>query len=292
MKPISVPHRVIPMHRRELIRRSGLLALAGICPIRSRAAEAASEWQPLFNGKSLEGWSFFQDGVGNVDRLGAVSIAKDGILHFLPPSYRGAIAPPGHIATVAEWDDFHLRLDFRYGETRWPPRRLQRRNSGILYHMGPQTDRLFPDCVEFQLEEGDVGDAIMVNTLGLQGPSLGGTPLWPNWIPDFPSDYQTPVRAGSYDRQWHRHAGDYERLDDWNQVDLYAFGDQAAHLVNGRIVNSIFRMVKTDSDGNKVPLTKGRIALELEWAEVMFRNVIIRPLDQKAIERIKAQGSD
>lgn len=280
------------MNRRELIANSTCLALLSLLPLSTKAAEAETGWRPLFDGKSLDGWRFYQEGVGDVDKLGTVSIDKGGILHFLPPSYKGTTAPPGHISTVAEWENYHLRLDFRYGETRWPPRKLQRRNSGILYHMGPETDRLFPDCVEFQLEEGDVGDAIMVNTLGLQGPSLGGTPLWPNWIPAFPSDYQTPIKAGIYSRQWHKHTGEYERLDEWNRVDLYAFGDQAAHLVNGRIVNTIFKMLKTDASGNKVPLTRGRIALEMEWAEVMFRNVMIRPLDHKAIDRIKAQGSD
>lgn len=280
------------MNRRELIASSTCLALSSLLPPSAKAAEVENDWRPLFDGKSLDGWRFYQDGIGDVDTMGAVSIEKGGILHFLPPSYRSESAPPGHISTVAEWENYHLRLDFRFGQTRWPPRKLQRRNSGILYHMGPETDRLFPDCVEFQLEEGDVGDAIMVNTLGLQGPLLGGTPLWPNWIAAFPSDYQPPVKAGIYSRQWHKHAGEYERLDDWNRVDLYAFGDQAAHLVNGRIVNTIFKMLKTDAGGSKAALTKGRIALEMEWAEVMFRNIMIRPLDRKAIDRIKAQGSD
>ena len=280
------------MNRRELITNSALLGLSGLLPIPSIAAEDGTGWKPLFDGKSLEGWTFFQEGIGNIDRMGAVSVEKGGILHFLPPSYNDTTAPPGHIATVSEWENYHLRLDFRFGERRWAPRKLQRRNGGILYHMGPETDQLFPDCIEFQLEEGDVGDAIMINTLGLQGPSLGGTPLWPNWIPAFPTDYQTPVKAGRYSRQWHPHFGGFERLDDWNRVDLYAFGDQAAHLVNGRIVNTIFRMLKTDSGGNRVALTKGRIALELEWAEMMFRNIMIRPLDQNAVARIKAQGSD
>lgn len=279
------------MNRRRFLGSSVACGLAALAPPSVLAASRDVGWQRLFDGRSLDGWTFFQQGIGNIDRRNAV-VAERGVLHFLGPRYTAPDAPPGHIATAAPWSDYHLRLQYRYGERRWAPRALQRRNSGILYHMAPETDRLFPDCVEFQLEEGDVGDAIMVNTKGLMGPSLGGTPLWPNWIPALPSDYQAPVAAGGVRRQWHRHAGEYERLDDWNTVDLYAFGDQAAHLVNGRIVTTLFRMVKAGPDGREVPLTRGRIALELEWAEIMFRDVMIRPLDAASIQRLREQGSD
>lgn len=280
------------MERRQLLAAAlGALTTTALpAAAFARPHEPTDGWQPLFDGKSLDGWTFYQDGVGTTDLRHAVSI-ENGVLHFLGPKYAGDGAPPGHIATVSEWENYHLRVDFRWGETRWPPRKLQRRNSGILYHMGPQTDRLFPDCVEFQVEEGDVGDAVMVNTLALQGPLLGGTPLWPNWIFAFPSDYQEPIRAGPYARQWHRHAGHYERLDGWNTLELIAFGDQTAQLVNGRIVNTLFKMLRTDASGARVPMTKGRIALELEWAEVLFRNVMIRPLNADNIALIRKQGS-
>lgn len=280
---------MIKVSRRAMVGNSLLLPVAAALP--ARAAASDPRWQKLFDGRSLRNWQFYQEGVGSEDVRRAVSI-RDGVLHFLGPDYRHDDAPPGHLSTLTEWGNYHLRLEFRYGERRWAPRKLQRRNSGVLYHMGPERDRLFPDCVELQLEEGDVGDAIMVNTLALQGPLLGGTPLWPNWIPSFPSNYQTPVVAGPYRRQWHPHAGHYERIDDWNIVDLYAFDDQAAHLVNGRIVNTLFKMVNVGKDGVQTPLTRGRIALEFEWAEVMFRNVMIRPLDAASIASIRKQGSD
>ena len=280
------------MKRRHFLGGTAAFAAAtcGATRLLAKAAEPAG-WRPLFDGRSLEGWSFYQEGLGDRDLRNAVRI-ESGVLHFLGPRFTDANAPPGHIATLSEWGNYHLRLDYRWGERRWPPRRLQRRNSGVLYHMGPERDRLFPDCVEFQVQEGDVGDAVVVNSLALQGPLLGGTPLWPNWIEAFPSTYQEPVRAGPYARQWHRQSGNFERLDGWNTLDLIAFDDQAAHLVNGRIVNTLFKMRKRDAAGALVPMTRGRIALELEWAEISFRNVMIRSLDADAIGRIRKQGSD
>ena len=276
--------------RRQFLIGAGAATAALACPI-ARASVETSTWRPLFNGRSLDGWRFFQDGGGAVDPASAVRIER-GVLHFLGGRQAGEAAPSGHISTVQDFANYHLRLDYKWGETRFTPRALQRRNSGLLYHMGAATDRLFPPCIEFQIEEGDVGDAIMVDTLGLQGPLLGGTPLWPNYFPGLPQTYETPIRAGGLSRLWLRHSGIYERLDGWNTLDLYAFGDQAAHLVNGRIVNSLFRIVAPGADGAAAPLTKGRIALEFEQAEVFFRNVMIRDLDAAAIERIKRQGSD
>lgn len=277
--------------RRVALKGLGLAGVSNLLPFRVLADPArvsGGEWQRLFNGKNLEGWTFFHDKVGDQDLHRAVTI-ENGTLHFLGPAFdRSQESTMGHIATTREWSNYHLRLEFKWGLDRFTPRSLQRRNSGLLYHMGPERDRLFPNCVEFQIEEGDVGDAIMVNTKGLQGLLLGGTPLWPNWIPSLPKTYEEPVVAGNIARQWFRHSGNYERLDGWNTLDLYAFGDQAAHLVNGRIVLTVFSMINGhDSSGMPRPLTGGRIALEFEAAEVMFRNIEIRQLDEAEIARVK-----
>ncbi len=273
------------LDRRLLLGSGGALLAGSLAPARLLAAAPAEfEWRELFNGRDLSDWTIFQQGVGNRDAHNAVVI-EQGMLHFLGPKFDGpATASFGHIATVEDWRDFHLRLDFRWGERRFAPRTLQRRNSGVLYHMRPERDRLFPDCVEFQVEEGDVGDAVMVNTKALAGPVFGGTPLWPNYFTGLPRTYEPQLIAGGIARQWFRHSGVFEKLDDWNTLDLYAFGDQAAHLVNGRIVLTLFSMI----DRAAAPLTAGRIALEFEAAEIRFRNVVIRQLGEAEIALIKA----
>lgn len=275
--------------RRSLIQTLGAAAslpLVGACASVAAQPGSGENWQDLFNGRNLEGWTFFHDGVGDTDRHGVARIAN-GVLHFLGPDYAGPQQTMGHIATTGEWENYHLQLQFKWGVRRFSPRTLQRRNSGVLYHMSPERDRLFPACVEFQIEEGDVGDAVMVNTMAVQGPVLGGTPLWPNWIPAIPKTYEPPLVAGGLARQWLRHAGHYESLDDWNTLDLYAFGDQAAHLVNGRIVNTLYWMVGPQAGDARPPLTKGRIALEFEAAEVMFRRVRSRSLSGGDIAQLR-----
>ncbi len=274
--------------RRSMLAGAAGTALLGMSGMTVAAGpRTVAGWRPLFDGNGLDGWTFYQDGIGARDTLGVVAV-DDGVLHFHGRDYRGPEkAAFGHIATVDRWSNYHLRLDYRWGTARFAPRALQRRNSGILYHLGPERDRLFPDGVEFQVEEGDVGDALMINSRALAGPVLGGTPLWPTYFPGLPTTYEPPVVAGGIARQWFRHAGSYETLDGWNTLDLYAFGDQAAHLVNGRIVMTLFAM----RDRGNAPLTGGRIALEFEAAEIMYRNVMIRPLSPEDVDRLKAGGA-
>lgn len=276
-------------HRRHAL---GLMAASGATlalPAWTRASAQSTGWRQLWDGRSLDGWSFWQDGVGDTDTMGVVSI-RDEVLHFHGDGYQHDTAPPGFIATTADHGNYHLRLQYRWGERRWAPAVLQARNSGVLYHLGPQRPALlFPEGIEFQMQEGNCGDAILIDALGVQGPSLGGTPLWPNWIPAFPDTPIEPTRNGGYARRWLPHLSNFEREGEWSTLDLVCFGDQAAQMVNGRIVNTLFKLRRSDG---ATPLTAGRIALEFEWASIAFRQVMIRELDDAAIALIKRQGSD
>lgn len=281
------------LDRREALGLIGAGGAALALPAWSRAAaQDSTGWRPLWDGRSLDGWSFWQDGVGDVDTMGVVSI-RDGELHFHGDGYTHDTAPPGFIATTADHGNYHLRLQYRWGERRWAPRGWQARNSGLLYHAGPQRPGLlFPEGIEFQMQEGNCGDAMLIDALGVQGPSLGGTPLWPNWIPAFPDAPIEPVRNGGYARRWLPRLSDFEREGEWNTLDLVCFEDQAAQMVNGRIVNTLYKLARELPDGTRQSLTSGRIALEFEWAAISFRQVMIRELDEAAVATIRRQGSD
>lgn len=82
------------IHRRMVF----IVALASSMGIVS-SARAADAWQPLFNGKSLDGWKAVQ---GSIDTWQAA----DGMLSC-------AGGGGGWLSTTKEYDNFELELEFR-----------------------------------------------------------------------------------------------------------------------------------------------------------------------------------
>ena len=72
--------------------------------------------------------------------------------------------------------------------------------------------------------------------------------------------------------------GDFEKpAGQWNTLDLYAVGDRSMHVVNGKIA-VVLSGLRQNVKGTEVPLTKGRIELQTESAEVFFRNIQLQPI--------------
>ncbi len=271
------------MDRRQFVRLVCAVAAAGSAYSSGSLGQSmpggAGPWIPLFNGNDLDGWDYFQEGVGTRDTTNAITV-HDGMIHMLGPEHKGGDAPGfGHLATRREYGNYHLKVEYQFGEKRFEPRLLAKRNSGVLYHMFPERDRVWPNSIEFQLEESDAGDAICINTRCFPGADQGGTPAWPSQagFAQRPTFVVTEPRP-PIERQRVIKNGNFENLGGWNTAELIAIGDKSAQLVNGRIVNSLYELVGQEVRDRSVyrPLTKGRIALELEGAEIRFRRVDIR----------------
>ena len=65
----------------------------------------------------------------------------------------------------------------------------------------------------------------------------------------------------------------------WNEIEIRVNGsEKATFILNGEVVLETFDFYFTDESGNKVPLDKGHIGLQAEWAELMYRNIRIKDL--------------
>jgi len=240
----------------------------GFAPPPSLPPAGADGWISLINDRDLTGWytMLSKSGKDVAQAKGIVRIEQE-MLHILGNEMTAEPAETGYVATNQEFENVHIRVEYKWGVKRFPPQSDAKRDNGILYGLvGP--DKVWPTCVECQIEETDVGDFFLVDGVrgvqaehddGLFGP--GGPVLEPT--------------TGRKIKD-----GDFEKLDDWNVVEVIWKGDRATHLVNGRIVNVISSLQQPDpaNPGKFIPLTRGKIAIEIEFAEIWFRRIEVKSL--------------
>src|SRR4030095_31964 len=75
----------------------------------------------------------------------------------------------GELRTKESFENYHLRLQFKWGEKKWPPRDKPGtpRDSGLLYHVHAppgQDGRTWARSIELQIQEHDVGDLYAVGS--------------------------------------------------------------------------------------------------------------------------------
>jgi hypothetical protein len=261
--------------------------------IQSAESKTDNGWRLLFNGTNLDGWYIVLRNGRNDDPDHLVQI-HDGAVHMYKDAPADSPQPHGYIVTDKEYSNYHLRLEYKWGTKRFGGRAKSRRDAGILYHVVGK-DGVWPRSVECQIQEEDVGDIFTVNTrvTALADPKT--TNLVTNVTTNETGQVRTnqmmqphflpaekggvPVIQGV--------AGGIRRVirspmnehDGWNTVEIIVHGDSATHIVNGKTnnqANDIREMV----NNQWVPLKKGKITLQLESAEILYRNVQIKELKE------------
>ena len=265
---------------------AGLGQDAGTGP-KSAEAAPAGQWTRLFNGRDLTGWYTFLQKHGKDRDPDKVVTIEDGSIRLYRNAADGAEVVMGYIATEQEYGDYHLRLRYRWGAKKFRPRYTLKRDAGVYYHIsGP--DAVWPRALQFQVEQTNVGDLIALHGMQLdtwidpatraaeiptfRAPEAGGEPR---------------VLGGRKDGYQGRLPGDFE-VDGWNTAEVIARGDTTTHLLNGHLVNRgrNVRLVDPADQKSSRPITRGRIALEIEAAELDFRDVEIRtPADAAGPDR-------
>ena len=280
------------MNRRDFLKVSVPIATSPLwLPHVSRAqavaplpAAGADGWISLLNDRDLTGWyTMLQTSGRDVAQGKKMVLIEQEMLHVMGNEIGVEKAEPGYIATNQEFENVHIRVEYKWGVKRFPPRNFTKRDNGLLYGLvGP--DKVWPRCVECQIEEGDVGDFFLVDGIrGVQaqhGNGLFGQGLGPNgWTGPGPGPKPgaAPPEPTS-DRKIKD--GNFENLDDWNVVEVIWQGDRSAHIVNGRCVNvcSMLQQPDPQNPGKFIPLTRGKIAIEIEFAEIWYRRIEVKAL--------------
>jgi hypothetical protein len=252
-------------------------------------------WKPLFTGTNFSGWTIHLEGRAKNEDPDKLVQYADGELYFYRDAEPGSQQPIGYIATEKEYSNYRLRLDYRWREKKFAPRMNSRRNSGVIYHI-TTPGKVWPDTVECQIMENDTGDiyalytrvtapvdpkstnaTISYTTNRNTGVIRTNSNVRPRYLElEKGGVLFTQGRAGAIPG-FARHPSN-ER-DGWNLVEVEVHGDRAIHVVNG-VTNNIVLNMQHLVDGEWKPLTKGHIALQLEGAEIFFRNIEIMELSE------------
>lgn len=241
------------------------------------AVPAKAEWQSLFNGKDLDGWRPLLDAPGSIRDY--VEVA-DGEIHIYAKNPAPNRVPFGVLITERSFERFHLRLEYKWGAKKFEPRAQDLRDAGILYHIYDDA-KVWPKSVECQIQEGDTGDLIFLSSGGvswehprppLAPPGQGDAGMLPE-MGGVPRAFFRP-QFGPYLGRF----PEADNLKSWNTVDVIVHGaGSAVHIVNGKVRARAFDLRKP-AGKTWAPLDRGPIAIQLEGAELFYRNIVIQEL--------------
>ena len=252
------------------------------------------EWVALFNGEDLSGWYTYQRQPEPTSEVAGIPRDEEGIylepiglnndpLHVFTvveedgePAIRISGETFGILVTDEEYENYHFKLEFKWGDEKWPPREELKMDSGILYHsIGPEGawGGVWMKSLECQVQETDCGDFIAVDTTFATVPAelIDGDYYY--------VEGADPVVFNA-ERAYCNHSEDFENpMGEWNTIEIYTVDGNSVHVVNGNVNMRTFNS-QYQENGEIYPLTKGKIQLQSEGAEIYYRNIQIRSIDE------------
>ncbi|MDR3245345.1 MAG: DUF1080 domain-containing protein [Prevotellaceae bacterium] len=199
------------------------------------------KFTPLFNGKNFDGWYIYTKHGVNNDVEKAFNV-ENGLIRLAGESM-------GYVCTTDTYKNYYLRVVFRWGEKKYPPRQNQRRDSGIMYHFpNGEKNVLWPKSIECQIQEEDCGDYWCVNGATADSPNQSKMEGTMNHI----------IRTDNFENPG----------QEWNTIEIICIDNKSEHYVNGHLVNHAYNL----------SVSEGKILLQLEGAEIFYKTVELLPL--------------
>lgn len=254
----------------------GLLMLCAAALLPAQAGEPVA----LFDGKDTAKWyTFLRDHGKNKDPNGNFTI-RDGILRIAGQDFGGLI-------TRDEYANYEVRLEYAWGSKVWPPREKTARDSGLILHStGPDgaVGKSWLEGIQCNMLEGATGDISITGAnpkYGFRaqaeerpaGPKAGL--YWKDGatVRDFAPGSRL-LRFGR-DPSWKNVRGfrgknDIEKgVGKWNTLVVTMKGDTMTVRLNGVTV----------SRATDLGMTRGKLQIQSEGAEILFKKIILKPLD-------------
>ena len=261
------------------MRGGGIILGALAAMLVAGQVEARERWTPLFDGKSLSGWTPKIRGYPLGDNWRDTFIVKDGAIRVSYARYDRFEARFGHLFYKTPFKAFRLRLKYRVLEPPLPDTPgWARGNSGVMFlSQSPesmQVGQAFPVSVEFQILGADGPGPRPTGNVCTPGVSiiLNGSKQ-----PVHCSDSQGPTIPNGT----------------WVDLELEVRPDgKITERINGAVVHEYSDVALDPNDpmaaadakrliaerGGKLPVTEGWIALQSEGHPIEFKAIEVMAL--------------
>jgi hypothetical protein len=263
------------LHRFVCVAASPVVLLLAVSAAVAEEPAGRAEWEPLFNGKDLTGWTPKFTGSELGENYRDTFRVEDGLLKVCYDKWDKFGGEFGHLFWRERLSHYRLRVEYRFvgeqvpGGFGWAVR-----NSGLMIHgqdpASMRVDQDFPVSIEVQL--------------------LGGTGSGPRPTANLCTPCTHVVIDGELVTQHcvESKAKTYDG-DQWVTVEVEVHGNKVIrHIVEGKTVLEYSKPQLDPRDplvaehfqpGNDVMLSGGSISLQAESHPVEFRKVELLRLD-------------
>lgn len=231
----------------------------------------------LFNGHDLDGWYTFLKGRGRNNDPKSVFSVTDGAIRISGEEW-------GCITTDNEYENYHLVVEFKWGNQTFDPRLENARDSGILLHStgaDGAASGAWMHSIECQIIEGGTGDFLAVGdgsssfsvTCPVAPEKQGGSNMFKpggNYV----TIYGGRINWFGRDPDWQDIKGFHGENDvekptgQWNKLECIVNNGEITAILNGILVNHAVA----------VNPRKGHIQIQSEGAEILFKRVELLPI--------------
>ena len=234
----------------------------------------------LFNGKNLDGlYTWLEDAKYEDPRK--VFTVEDGMIRISGDGM-------GYVCTKKRYKNYHLAVEYRWGERTWGERKKGARDSGIIFHcIEPDGtyERQYMAGIEAQIYESGTGDLEFIPDTRTDGNTTAiavtveaernrrGEYIWKKGGPRMTFHWGRLNWFG-HDPDWKNELGYRGKQDidspgkEWTRLDVICDGDHILYYVNGTLAN----------EGFDAKPSSGRILIQCELAEIYVRRFELLPL--------------
>ncbi|PWD98894.1 3-keto-disaccharide hydrolase [Marinilabilia rubra] len=219
-------------------------------------------WQPLFNGENLDGWTIKIAGHELNENYNNTFRVEDGLLKVSYADYDTFNNDFGHIFYNEKFSHYKVRVEYRFvGEQLQGGPSWAFLNNGIMFHaQSPDSMELnqdFPVSIEAQLLGGIEGE---------ERPNFGvctpGTDVEIDGV--LRTEHCISSNAKTYTG------------DQWVTAELYVYGDSVIHHILGQDTVLTYQHPQLSESGELID--EGFIALQAESHPTEFRKIEILDL--------------